>query len=315
MTSSSAASFTDCRMTPPDTETALRMLDAFASTGAAAFDVTVLDDAKDEEVNFQRNRSIDELRRTIGRRLQAAAAARHSLIIRPRSATALFVQLDDFSPERAAQIESHSFLTITTSPGNCQVWLSVSDGPKESDKDAARLFKTRVRRGAGSDHNATGATRIAGSINFKPKYAPAFPRVEVTRTSPGHTTTAAALERAGLLAPAEAPRPLQPPGSSAPSIPRRGPAPQHWPDYQQVLSRAPTRVDGKPDRSKADFFWSKYAAERGWSADEIAAKLPEVSERARERIKKRDAGYCRVVAENAVKSERDRKARRVAAPR
>ena len=75
-------------------------------------------------------------------------------------------------------------MTLRTSPGNYQVWLAVSDAPKESDKEAAKQFRTRVRRGAGADHSATGATRIAGSLNFKTKYAPDFPVVEITRDEP-----------------------------------------------------------------------------------------------------------------------------------
>jgi hypothetical protein len=63
----------------------------------------------------------------------------------------------------------------------------------------------RVRRGAGADHSATGATRIAGSLNFKAKYAPAFPRVAIASANSGRLTTVAALAQAGLIAPEPAP--------------------------------------------------------------------------------------------------------------
>jgi hypothetical protein len=43
----------------------------------------------------------------------------------------------------------------------------------------------------------------SGSPNFKTKYAPAFPTVEITHAAPGKITTAAELESAGLVAPAE----------------------------------------------------------------------------------------------------------------
>jgi hypothetical protein len=198
-------------------------------------------------------------------------------------------------------------MTIRTSPGNYQVWLAVSDGPKESDKEAAREFKTRVRRGAGADHSATGATRIAGSLNFKSKYAPAFPRVEITRTNAGSFTTVARLESAGLLAPQEQP---MPPASSAPQKSPRPAAGRYYPDYQQVLRGAPKKADGTPDRSKADYFYCKYGDERGFTVDEMAAKLPEVSEHAKERIAKGDVKYCRIVAENAHKYEQQRKSQR-----
>jgi len=42
-----------------------------------------------------------------------------------------------------------------------------------------REFARRVRRGAGADITASGATKIAGSLNLKDKYAPDFPRVTI----------------------------------------------------------------------------------------------------------------------------------------
>jgi RepB DNA-primase from phage plasmid len=59
------------------------------------------------------------------------------------------------------------FLTLETSPGNFQAWAAVKDAP---DKDFVRRF----RKGAGADATASGATRVAGSVNFKDKYGPEF---------------------------------------------------------------------------------------------------------------------------------------------
>ena len=127
---------------------------------------------------------------------ETAAANRHSVVIRPRSMTSLLIQLDDFTAAQAEKIAPQAFMTVCTSPGNYQVWLAVADGPKDGE-EAAKQFRTRVRRGAGADHSATGATRIAGSLNFKAKYAPGFPRVEIASSSPGHLTTVAVLAQAG----------------------------------------------------------------------------------------------------------------------
>ena len=52
--------------------TALAMLDAFASVGAASFDVT-LTDLAGEKTGYQANRSVEELRRSIRACLEAAA--------------------------------------------------------------------------------------------------------------------------------------------------------------------------------------------------------------------------------------------------
>ena len=280
---------------------ALAMLNAFSSVGANAFDLTMLD-LEGREQGFQRNRSLVELRRFIRHRLEAAAELRYSLVIRPRSTTALLVQLDDFTADKAAQLAPHAFMTVCTSPNNFQVWLAVADGPKE--KEAAKEFRTRVRRGAGADQSATGAVRLAGSLNFKTKYAPEFPLVAITWAKPGSLTTMAALEQAGLLAAPPLP-PASVPRATPPARPARG---RYWPDYQQALRGAPLKGDGTRDRSLADFMFCKWAAERGWSIEETAEKLAEVSAKAQERIQvKADAGYTLLTARNAAAAvERER---------
>jgi hypothetical protein len=152
------------------------------------------------------------------KRLEAAERAQYNVIIRPRSTKALLVQLDDFDEGKTARKEPYAFMTVRTSPGNYQVWLAVSDGPKESEKDAARQFRIRVRKGAGADKSATGATRIAGSVNSKRKYAPDFPMIAVSQVNAGRVTTTAALNQAGLIAP-EQPKP---PASVPPELAPRG---------------------------------------------------------------------------------------------
>jgi RepB DNA-primase from phage plasmid len=191
------------------------MLTAFASVGACMFDLSLTDLSGAPVKGRQRpGKSLEQMCHSIPRVLREAECNQHNVIIRPRSATALLIQLDDFTAEQAAQVEPNAFMTIYTSPSNYQVWLAVCDGPQENDKEAAKLFRTRVRRSTGADHSATGAVRIAGSTNFKQKYAPAFPMIEVVRVAAGRTVTAAVLEKAGLLAPREAvvipPRPVFP---------------------------------------------------------------------------------------------------------
>jgi hypothetical protein len=189
-----------------DSSAALTMVDAFASVGARVFDLTITDQKGDKVPGLQRpGRSLDEMRRRIGHDLQDGERNQHNVIVRPRSTTALLIQLDDFTAEKAAQMEPYAFMTYRTSPLKWQAWLAVSDGPKESDEEAAREFKTRVRRATEADHNATGASRVVGSINFKPDYAPDFPVVTLGYLRAGFTTTVAAIEKAGYLAPRERP--------------------------------------------------------------------------------------------------------------
>jgi hypothetical protein len=260
--------------------------------GARAFDVTLTDiDGKKIKTpeGFRPNRSLEELCRTIGRTMEEATHQQHNVIIRPRSTTAALIQLDDLDAEKAAQIAPHVFMLLCTSPQNHQAWVAVKDAP--ADKDQAKDFARRLRKGAGADPTATGATRISGSLNFKTKYAPAFPMVQITHTQAGKVTTAAEIENAGLVADREEP---QPPAGVPPKISRPGqklPGERRWPDYQQALSGAPRKTDGSPDRSLADFMWCKWAVERGHSIEETAEKLAVVSAKAQERIRvKEDKG-------------------------
>ena len=58
-----------------------------------------------------------------------------------------------------------------------------------------------------------------------------------------------------------------------------------WPNYAISLAGASRNHSGNgPDRSMADFTWCMTAIDWGWPIEETATKLPEVSEKARERV-------------------------------
>jgi hypothetical protein len=296
-------------MKPPDTKQALAMLDAFAGVGATVFDISMIDINEKPRAERER-RTTDELKRTIAIRLEAAARARLNFIVRPRSTTALLVQLDDIQD---SALWPYAFMRLETSPGNYQYWLAVSDGPQDGDtaaeKEAAKIFRYRMRRGAGADKFASGAVRMAGSLNIKHKYAPDFPVVMVSRVEPGRTTTVDALASAGLIGP--------PPITAAGSVPLtlekpkpRADAPRYWPDYHVALAGGKFNKDQTAvDRSLADFMWCKWAAERGWKPDEIAYKLVEVSEKARDRLRRNpNDRYAQITAAKAAEAAlRDRR--------
>ena len=112
--------------------------------------------------------------------------------------------------------------------------------------------------------------------------------------------TTSQLDALGLVAQPEPERlaavlPLRPRRVSA-----HEPRQRQWPDYQRCVTNAPLSRDGDgPDRSLADFFWCMMAAQRGWSIEETAQKLIEVSDKARERARLRDEGYAVITAQNA----------------
>jgi hypothetical protein len=70
-----------------------------------------------------------------------------------------------------------------------------------------------------------------------------------------------------------------------------------WPDYARSLTGAPPSRDGSgADRNMADFTLGMTAIDWGWSIEDTAQKLPEVSEKARERVQLRDQGYPLITA-------------------
>jgi hypothetical protein len=262
------------------------MLSAFASAGARAFNVT-LTDINGEKVKggYRPNTPLEQLRRTIARSLQEAERNRHNVIIRPRSTDATLIQLDDLDSEKAKRIAPYALIEFQTSPGNFQAWVAV-------EKDAAEDFSRRVRKGAGADPTASGATRIAGSLNFKTKYAPAFPRVTITHTNPGNITSSAALDQAGFVAAPEETRPaliLTPPQAAAPRPANKRPKTssgrprwKKWPSYAFCIQYAPkTHGEDRPDVSRADFTWCRSAIEWGWGIEDTARRLMEFSEKAK----------------------------------
>ncbi len=263
----------------PATETreALAMLSAFASVGARSFDVTMTD-IEGNKTGFQSSRSVEQLRGTIGKALQAAKSLRQNYIIRPRSTKPSLIQLDDLDSAKIKRLEPHAFMIIETSPGNFQAWVAVSDAPAEAEagKDFARQF----RKGAGADLTASGATRIAGSRNFKTKYAPAFPLVTVSHVNPGNLADTATLNLAGLVSAPEQPRP---PRTESVRVSAGRRSRKAWPSYQICVQGAP-RANGedKPDISRADFTWCRTAIEWGWSVEATAARLQEFSSKAKE---------------------------------
>jgi hypothetical protein len=285
------------------TAKALAMLSAFASVGARAFNKTILD-IRGEEVKglYRGNRSLEELRRTVARDLHDAERNQHSVVIRPLFKTPLLIQLDDLDRATVEKIKALAFMVIRTSAGkdgggNYQAWVAVNDAPAE--KEAAKEFVRRVKKASDADGEASGSTRIAGSLNFKTAYAPNFPRVEIMHTNAGHMTTIAALEQAGFVAAREQPRPprpaLAPPTGRYPSRPAGW---RQWPSYEICLNGAPKGTSGNPKRSLADFTWCRTAIEWGWSKEATASHLMEVSTKAKENGR----GYAELTAERAAQS-------------
>jgi len=150
----------------------------------------------------------------------------------------------------------------------------------------------------GNDKSASHATRVAGTENFKAKYAPHFSTVTILETHPGRVMTAQELEALGLVAP---PEPIK---ATTLMFPRRSrhssEGTRQWPSYEKALAGAPQNAAGSgPSRSHADYWWCYLALQWNWSIEDTEAKLLEVSEKARERVRLGDSGYVHTTVLNA----------------
>jgi RepB DNA-primase from phage plasmid len=200
-----------------------------------------------------------------------AAARKRNVIVRPHGPSVTFIQLDDLKAPALPRLAPAVFLALETSPGNFQAWVAMPDA---EDKDFAR----RLRKGTGADPTASGATRVAGSVNFKDKYAPDFPRVAIHQANFGRVTEAAELERLGLMA---APEIVTEPPRMSPARSRPSGNNRKWPSYARCLDGAPLNSEETgPDTSRADFVWCMTALTWGWGKEETAERLMEESPKA-----------------------------------
>jgi RepB DNA-primase from phage plasmid len=285
---------------------AFRMLDAFTSVGADSFVVTKTDIL--QTVKWGKPYTVPQLREQLPAMVRTATIRRpckapegvtflagENLIFRPTGKGVAFLQLDDLADDKLEKVRPAAFLIHATSPGSHQAWFAVSGLPE--GKEPFKEFMRRVRKAVGgNDKAASHATRVAGTENFKVKYAPDYPVVTILETHPGRIMSPEQLEALGLVARREPMKTTV----QAFRPQARGDGERSWPDYQRCLAGAPpaTKHEG-PDESMADFFWCMLAAQRGWSIEEAAGELLKVSGNAQDRARRGDEGYALITAQNA----------------
>ncbi len=247
------------------------MLDAFCSVGADLF-VLTWRTLQDEEIQFRKHWSAGYIRHNLWHLLADAERRHLNLIIRPTSPRGFFLQLDDLNPDALERVKPIALLTLATSPGKTQAWLFVEG---EGDPDADRDFRRRVKKACAADLMASGAVRIAGQPQFQAEICPEL--------SPGrHNSCGARVDDiARATAATWAGRRARYRPAAPCSLERAGQG--RLARLQSCLAGAPANSDNiGPDRSRADFLWRKWSIERGWPADQVAARLLEVSSKARE---------------------------------
>lgn len=183
---------------------AQRMVDALASVGVTQFDIahTNIDQ---EKRGYRRAQTLRQTKTSLPYLLDSAPRRQNNVILRPHHPPAVvLVQLDDLEQEQLERVRPAAFLVLQTSPGNHQAWVAVEGGDRE--------FASRLKKGTHADLTASGSVRVAGSFNYKRKYAPNFPTVTIEEAHPGRIMTRAELEGRDLVAPA-------PPKPEAPASP------------------------------------------------------------------------------------------------
>jgi hypothetical protein len=292
---------------------ARRMLGTFASCGAENFVITKteLEWPGHKKVIWGKTYSADELRQMLPAIVRTAAkrqpvtgpdgrkiGAGENVIIRPFGRNTAFIQLDDLAPEQLDKVRAAACIIYTTSPGSYQAWIAASNVPEGNEE--RKEFIRRVRTTVGShDKSASGATRLAGTENFKVKYAPDYPMVTMIETHPGRVMNPGQLQAMGLLSAKPEPKKA----TELPftrRVPNRSSAKGEWPNYDECLAKAGPNQEGTgPDRSDADFWWCYFALRKGFGKEEVEANLFKVSKRTQERVGGSDKGYARVTVNSA----------------
>jgi hypothetical protein len=262
-------------------EQAWQMLDLFASLDVHAFDWTTTD-LEGHKRRFRRAVSLEALRQAIPHLLDTAIHYQHNVIVRPKCGAIELVQLDDLSGGMLGRLRSAAFMILATSAGNHQAWVAIERG-------AVGLAR-RLRQASSADPSASGATRVAGSVNFKRKYAPEFPTVRLVEGTPHRTVTEGELEALGLVTGAQA---MEPHHLSRTALGRRA---EQWPSYERCLQHAPcARDSNRADVSRADFTFCLLAIDWGWSMAATCQRLLEKSSKAREN----GPAYARLTVQRA----------------
>jgi hypothetical protein len=253
------------------TADALNMLDAFVSVGAATFDLTTTSLAGDK-IEYRKSIEAANLRHRIPEMIADATIRKENIILRPHAPCVSFIQLDDLTSTMVDRLASVALFTLETSTGSHQAWIAIR--AEEFSSDLVR----RLRKGTGADSQASGATRVAGSRNYKVRHSPDFPLIKLLCFTPGRITSQAQLEALELVS---APNSEQP-GAGAVRL-QQNSFSTAWPRYEICLQRAPLKRDNTPDRSKADFYFVLTALSWGRQPNEIVARLLSVSAHVKER--------------------------------
>jgi hypothetical protein len=248
--------------------------------GVKEVKVTMLDDKKlkGSRPELYETLSLDEMRAWLPDLLKRNEERHESLIVRPVAHH--LIQVDDCDRDMVERLKPFAFLVVETSPDNFQVWLALPLETSKAERDAVR-HRLLTELGT-ADKSASGALRLPGSLNTKPKHRQAdgsFFRVRIAHTSPGRFVSIAEFEAAQLLIPNS----TDSTAKQAPTQSTKNRVARTFPDYTRCVAEAKRKDDGEPDLSDADKNWCILSLGRGWSRADTEAKLMEHRDKAKRR--------------------------------
>lgn len=265
------------------------MTTALDRAGCPRFDVTLTNSAS-EKVGFFGNISTAQLRAKLPALLGRAERASLNIIVRPRPAGVSIVQLDDIDEPMSYRLAAHACCITETSPNNFQAFVALAGPIPDSELEHVRH---RLIAAAKADKMASGAGRIAGSLNVKEKHRRpdgTFPRVRLASVKHNYWATVEDLEADELLAnlPLTPSNPKQDMSATTmPSLsgvlrPRKRRL-RRAPSYDRCVDSVRRKEDGEIDRSAVDYLFAVTCLDWGFSPEQTADLLRRHSPKAAER--------------------------------
>jgi hypothetical protein len=254
------------------------MITAFQTAGADYFDVT-LKNLVGEKVKFHRSLAVRSLRDKLAAVMEQAELESLSVIIRPRSRASLFIQLDDINANAVQLIRGFSCLVLETSPENYQSFVVI---PRVSGKAEEESIRRQLIQAVGADEGATGAARLAGSLNVKDKHRSPdgrFPRVRLVSIAHSRSVAVSELKEAGFIKDSLAEGVAVAPQPEVESKRRR----RRPPVYEMAVQAVRAKHDGQVDRSAVDAHYAVVCLDWGFTFDETVDLLRMNSPKAAER--------------------------------
>lgn len=271
-------------MTNSDREAYKKMLNAYESLGIKKITLNEwVEEDTGKKAGPSSELSIEELSAQMESILINNRTKKKNYSIYLKSEALNLILVDDIrSLEQFKKMLPFACYGQETSPSSYQLLFAL---------EGSKNF-TRKRLTGKFDTSAT-FHRLPGIKNWKPERGPDFPIVKndcfFSGGSIGRVTNESELLAEGIIEEeiksAPSTKVTNPPAefsSSSKNLERRWQNMKKWPSYERALNGAPKKSNGEPDRSVADLHWAGLCLDWGFTVEETAGELSELSEKVKE---------------------------------